>query len=224
MRGHADGDCSAAIDAFGEDVTNRPVKIGSSGRTFLNVCFALETSLPFLGRIPLDRETTAEVTVGGETTRPALWIQRESYRASSASTSVVVAPDTRSQPARQQKVDDQGGKSDVEVNGMKHQEMHLDGGASAQVFVYPPSLRRTTAAFSSAQRERERRMYVIRNVRLDPEWSEVERGTFSILERAVTSLIQTQEIGDLPHLPCGTARSDRFQSLLHTPDLHAQAR
>ena len=29
---------------------------------------------------------------------------------------------------------------DVEVNGKKHQEMHVDGGASAQVFVYPPSL------------------------------------------------------------------------------------
>lgn len=29
---------------------------------------------------------------------------------------------------------------DVEVNGRKYQEMHVDGGASAQVFVFPPSL------------------------------------------------------------------------------------
>jgi hypothetical protein len=29
---------------------------------------------------------------------------------------------------------------DVEVDGKPYQEMHVDGGASAQVFVYPPSL------------------------------------------------------------------------------------
>ncbi len=29
---------------------------------------------------------------------------------------------------------------DVEIEGRTYQEMHVDGGASAQVFVYPPSL------------------------------------------------------------------------------------
>jgi hypothetical protein len=29
---------------------------------------------------------------------------------------------------------------DVEVDGKPYQEMHVDGGASAHVFVYPPSL------------------------------------------------------------------------------------
>jgi predicted acylesterase/phospholipase RssA len=30
---------------------------------------------------------------------------------------------------------------DVEANGRTYQEMHVDGGTMAQVFVYPPSLR-----------------------------------------------------------------------------------
>src|ERR1700731_2397990 len=30
----------------------------------------------------------------------------------------------------------------VEANRRRYQEMHVDGGASAQVFVYPPSLQR----------------------------------------------------------------------------------
>lgn len=35
---------------------------------------------------------------------------------------------------------------DVEAGGNKYQEMHVDGGTSAQVFVYPPSLRLKEAA------------------------------------------------------------------------------
>jgi predicted patatin/cPLA2 family phospholipase len=85
---------------------------------------------------------------------------------------------------------------DVEVNGKKYQEMHVDGGASAQVFVYPPGLN-VRGQSAAAQVVRERRVYVIRNARLDPDWAQVERSTFSILERAVTSLIQTQGVGDL---------------------------
>lgn len=85
---------------------------------------------------------------------------------------------------------------DVEVGGKRYQEMHVDGGAMAQVFLYPPSLR---VAEISNQRgvARERRLYVIRNARLDPEWAEVERRTLSIAGRAISSLIQTQGIGDL---------------------------
>jgi hypothetical protein len=44
---------------------------------------------------------------------------------------------------------------------------------------------------------RQRRAYVIRNARLDPDWAEVERSTMDIAGRAISSLIQTQGIGDL---------------------------
>ncbi|WP_347540685.1 patatin-like phospholipase family protein [Inquilinus sp. CAU 1745] len=80
---------------------------------------------------------------------------------------------------------------DVELDGRTYEEMHVDGGASAQVFVYPPSI---DIHARDAERgiERERHLYVIRNARLDPDWAQVERRTFSILERTVSSLIQTQ--------------------------------
>jgi hypothetical protein len=81
---------------------------------------------------------------------------------------------------------------DVAANGKVYQEMHVDGGASTQVFVYPPSL---NVRESGVQRER--RLYVIRNARLDPEWAQVERSTMSIAGRAISSLIQTQGVGDL---------------------------
>ena len=85
---------------------------------------------------------------------------------------------------------------DVEAGGRKYQEMHVDGGAMAQVFVYPIGL-----DFDVLAREhnaaRPRALYVIRNSRLDPEWAQVERRTLSIASRAIAVLIHTQGIGDL---------------------------
>ncbi len=106
---------------------------------------------------------------------------------------------------------------DVEVNGVKHHEMHVDGGASAQVFVYPPSL---SIRAQSAQGHvvRERHVYVIRNARLDPDWAQVERGVFSIMERAITSLIQTQGVGDLYRIYLAAYRDGIDFNLAYIPE------
>lgn len=95
---------------------------------------------------------------------------------------------------------------DVTVDGVAYQEMHVDGGATRQVFMYPPTLHLRDLA-SAAQAERVRRLYIIRNARLDPEWASVDRRTLSIANRAVSSLIQTQGIGDLSQIYL-TARRD----------------
>ncbi|HSN04106.1 MAG TPA: patatin-like phospholipase family protein [Nitrospira sp.] len=85
---------------------------------------------------------------------------------------------------------------DVEVKGQRYHEMHVDGGASSQVFVYPPQLHLGKRAAETGM-QRDRHLYVIRNARLDPDWAQVERRTMSIAARAITSLIQTQGRGDL---------------------------
>jgi len=86
---------------------------------------------------------------------------------------------------------------DVTVGGVHYQEMHVDGGATAQVFAYPPTLdvRATAAQYGAADRKRS--LYVIRNARLDPEWANVKRRTLPIAGRAISSLMQTQGVGDL---------------------------
>jgi hypothetical protein len=80
--------------------------------------------------------------------------------------------------------------------------MHVDGGASAQVFLYPPSLDVRGSGVT-----RERRLYVIRNARLDPDWAQVERKRLSIAGRAISSLIQTQGVGDLYRIYLTTQRA-----------------
>jgi hypothetical protein len=85
----------------------------------------------------------------------------------------------------------------VEVDGKRYEEMHVDGGASAQVFLYPPSMTRVAAALGEQIGGRAGRVYVLRNASLAPTWAPVERRTINIAARAIDSLITTQGFGDL---------------------------
>jgi len=72
-----------------------------------------------------------------------------------------------------------------------YQEMHVDGGTMAQVFVYPPVL--LLMELGKKNRiDRERRAYVIRNARLDPEWAQVDRRTMNIAGRCWRRLSGSQ--------------------------------
>jgi len=86
---------------------------------------------------------------------------------------------------------------DVEVNGKPYQEMHVDGGAMAQVFLYPPRMFDLIRQQGVKIAPRERNVFIIRNARLDPDWASVDRLTYTIAGRAISSLIQTQGLGDL---------------------------
>lgn len=85
---------------------------------------------------------------------------------------------------------------DFEVSGQSFHEMHVDGGAITQVFLYPSALSQKGKELN-VKLQKERNAYIIRNARLDPEWRETQRETLSIIQRAISSLIQTQGIGDL---------------------------
>ncbi len=96
---------------------------------------------------------------------------------------------------------------DVEVDGKPYQEMHVDGGATAQVFLYPPSFSVSAEALATGVAVgRERHLYILRNARLDPNWADVERRTLNIVGRAISSLIQTQGVGDLFQIYLNTQR------------------
>ncbi len=86
---------------------------------------------------------------------------------------------------------------DVEVDGQPYQEMHVDGGVMAQVFVYPTSLELDEATEYFGFAPVERRLYIIRNARLDPEWAAVDRQTIDIAARSIGALIQTQGFANL---------------------------
>ena len=86
---------------------------------------------------------------------------------------------------------------DVVAGGKPYQEMHVDGGATMSVFLYPSALGAAARAQSILPNSKERKAYIIRNARIDAEWKETERKTLSIMGRAVSQLIQSQGYGDL---------------------------
>lgn len=96
---------------------------------------------------------------------------------------------------------------DVTVHGQPYQEMHVDGGAFAQVFLYPRQL-------GDARRQRAARgirtipasAYVIRNGRLDPSWASVDRRTLPIAGRAISTMIAASGINDVLRIWDSTQR------------------
>src|SRR5271170_3126376 len=88
---------------------------------------------------------------------------------------------------------------DVEVDGKRYQEMHVDGGVMTQVFLFPPAFVQELTANRSAN-ERERHVYVIRNGRIDPQWQSVARRSTGVARRALDALIEAQGINDLYRL------------------------
>ncbi|HEX3576244.1 MAG TPA: patatin-like phospholipase family protein [Rhodopila sp.] len=84
---------------------------------------------------------------------------------------------------------------DVEVDGHRYQEMHVDGGAIAQMFLYPPALAQAEILRTSTPRRVS--AWLIRNSRLDPDWATVERSTMSIAADAITTMIQASGMNDV---------------------------
>jgi predicted acylesterase/phospholipase RssA len=105
---------------------------------------------------------------------------------------------------------------DVTVDGKPHQEMHVDGGATRQAFMYPPQLRLRELSQEQGI-ERKRSVYIMRNSRLDPDWASVDRRTLSIVGRAVSSLIQTQGMGDLIRMYLTASRDHVDFNLAYIP-------
>jgi hypothetical protein len=105
---------------------------------------------------------------------------------------------------------------DVTVDGKSYQEMHVDGGTTAQVFIYPPRFHLKEMAHSQGY-DRKRTLYIIRNARLDSEWANVNRRTLSIAERAISSLIHYQGNGDLIRMYLTAERDGLDYNLAYIP-------
>jgi len=94
----------------------------------------------------------------------------------------------------------------VEADGDTYEEMHVDGGASAQVFLYPPSMRRVAASLGE-EMTRKAHVYIIRNSQRRASWAPAKRRTISIIGPAIKSLIHSQGFGDLARI-YGTTQRD----------------
>ncbi len=77
-----------------------------------------------------------------------------------------------------------------------HDEMHVDGGTTSQVFFLPPAV--LSAGLKNKSKSASlRKLYVILNNKLDPEYEAVKPTTFAIARRSISTLIKSAGRGDL---------------------------
>jgi hypothetical protein len=87
----------------------------------------------------------------------------------------------------------------VASGGAVYDEMHVDGGATREVFLVPTPFM-AKKADGRLGINPIRRAYIIRNGHVAPEYKAVKAKTLSIAGRAVSSLIKSQGVGDLYEL------------------------
>ena len=84
----------------------------------------------------------------------------------------------------------------VDADGKDYNEIHVDGGVTRQVFLFPPGYdpKEVDAAL---EWKPARHAYIIRNGKIDPHFEVTQLELLPIAERSISTLIKTQGIGDL---------------------------
>jgi predicted acylesterase/phospholipase RssA len=93
----------------------------------------------------------------------------------------------------------------VSIDGQLYQEMHVDGGAVAQAFLYPPTLNLKASSYRYGV-QRKRVAYIIRNGRLFRPEENVKRQTLSIATQAISTMTATSGVNDTYRMYVTTKR------------------
>jgi Patatin-like phospholipase len=104
----------------------------------------------------------------------------------------------------------------VAADGALYDEMHVDGGATREVFLMPTQFmaKKVDGRLGISPI---RRAYIIRNGHVAPEYKPVKARTLSIAGRAVSSLIKSQGVGDLYELYLFAKRNNMDYNLAYIP-------
>ncbi len=106
--------------------------------------------------------------------------------------------------------------SDVPLATM-FDEMHVDGGTTAQVFLAPLMLD-LALIHDEAGGSRDRTLYVIRNTRIAPEYSKVRAWVPDIAAKALETVLKGQGVGNLYMLYVQAKRNHMKYQLAFVPD------
>lgn len=101
-------------------------------------------------------------------------------------------------------------------DGSTYDEMHVDGGTSAQMFLYP-SQTNWAELMEKLNVQGTPTAYLVRNSRLLPDFEPVRARLADIASRSVSSLIRTQGIGDIYRIAAITNRDGVAVKLTSIP-------
>jgi len=111
----------------------------------------------------------------------------------------------------------------VNADGKTYDELHVDGGTTNQVFVYPAGVK-WNEVLKKLHVPGKPDLYVVRNAPLDPTYDPVEPKLLPIAGRSIISLIRTQGIGDMYRIYLNAQRDGLRYRLAYIPDeFHAES-
>ncbi len=105
---------------------------------------------------------------------------------------------------------------DVTVDGKRYEEMHVDGGAMSQMFLYPPSFR--LKSVERGLKVRKDVAYIIRNGRLFRPEQSVKRQTLAIAGQAIATMTAANGANDLYRIYLTTQRDGIDYNLVYLDD------
>jgi predicted acylesterase/phospholipase RssA len=88
----------------------------------------------------------------------------------------------------------------VDADGRTYDELHVDGGVTAQLFFAPPRTRFARFEQMAFGHARERTLYVIRNGKLSPDYKPTEERALPLATRSIMTLTKYQGLSDLRRL------------------------
>jgi hypothetical protein len=86
---------------------------------------------------------------------------------------------------------------EVRTGGERRQELHVDGGTVAQLFFAPPEIGLDRFERRYFGHVRSRRLFLIRNGRLIPQYGTTPETALGVARRAIDTLVKYQTISDL---------------------------
>ena len=112
---------------------------------------------------------------------------------------------------------------DVEVDGVKYDEMHGDGGVFTPAFFHysvidPKKAWKTANAEDGRKRPNRGRLFVIRHDRVDPEPKQVERRLKPIVDRAISTMIKSMSLTSLYVMYVATKASNMEYNYIGIPE------
>lgn len=106
---------------------------------------------------------------------------------------------------------------EVEANGERYDEMHVDGGVTAQLFLGYAGMDWRRIA-ERLHVEGHPNVYAIRNAKLQQVWQSVPRRLPAVASRSVSTLIKSQGLGDLAKLYVVARENDFDYKVAYIPD------
>jgi hypothetical protein len=107
----------------------------------------------------------------------------------------------------------------VVAAGKQYDELHVDGGVEVQVMLFENAIVPFSNAGTWLNKQRQtRKLYLIRNQRIHPQWEDVKLQLQSIAARSIDGLIKSQSIGDLFRLYVYTQRDNIQYNLAYIPE------